>query len=193
MTTARQIITRAFKELQYFPEGENPSAEAMADGLDQLNSLLASWHNSGLLIFYPPGKRWVGDWKKNTSYAVDDAVNRNGNTYYCTAAVVSSINDEPGTSANWATYWTLYAETPMTLNSTFPLPTAHERGVVSLLAIEVAPLFNINPSAVTVMKAKDGMNAIYGQYFRVPEASVDPGITRMPSQIWPYQIPSVAS
>lgn len=193
MTTARQIIRRAVKELMYLAEGEDPSAETVSDGLDMLNGMIASWHHQGLMIFYPPGKTWVGDWKNNTTYAVNDAVSRNGNTYYCTTAHVSSINDEPGPSANWGTYWTLYAETPMTLDSTLAFDASHERGIVALLAVEMSPSFNLTPSPLTMRKADEGMTALYGAFYRVPLAQIDPGITRMPSQIWPYQIPSVAS
>jgi len=191
MTTARQICTRALKELVYFAEGETPSAESISDCLDALNGMMASWHNNGLLVFYPPGKNWLGDWKQNYTYAVDDAVSRSGRTYYCTTAHTSAANDRPGESSLWSSYWTLYAETPMTLETTFPLNPEHERGVVALLCVDIAPLFNKQPSPITLMKARDGMNAIYGQFFNVPNASVDSGITRMPSQIWPYSISQV--
>ncbi len=188
MTTARQIVTRALKELVYFAEGESPSAEASADTLEALNAMLASWHNNGLLVFYPPGRNWLGEWKTSYTYAVDDAVSRSGRTYYCSAAHTSSANDRPGESPHYENYWTLYAESPMTLASTFPLGAEHERGVVALLCLDIAPLFNKQPSPITVSKARDGMTAIYAQYYTVPNASVDAGITRMPSQIWPYSI-----
>jgi hypothetical protein len=191
MTTARQIVTRALKELMYMQEGESPSAEAISDGLDALNGMLASWHNDGLLIFYPPGKNWLGDWRANYVYAVDDAVAVGGGTYTCTVGHTSTANDLPGASPNYASYWTLYAETPMTLDSTFPLGAHHERGVIALLAIDIAPMFNVQPDPLTFLKSKDGMAGIYGQYFHVPNASVDAGITRMPSQIWPYSISPV--
>jgi hypothetical protein len=181
MTTARQIVTRALRELMYMQEGESPSAQSITDGLDALNGLLASFHNQGMLIFYPPGKTWIGDWSQATDYAIDDAVSRNGSTYYCTLAHTSSVDDQPGSSANWATYWTLYAETPMTLSSTFPLDVSQERGVIALLAVELAPMFGVEPSPLTFAKSKDGMNALYGQFFRVPEVAADSGLTRMTS------------
>jgi hypothetical protein len=192
MTTAREIITRAFSLLQYYGEGESPSAQAMADGLAALNSMMASWHNDGLLVFYPPSSNWLGDWKKNYAYNVNDGVCVGGNTYTCAVVNTSTANDEPGRSPNWADYWTLYAETPMTLASTFPLGPAHERGVQALLCMDLAPLFNVPISPRIEQMANDGMNGIYGQYFKVPEASSDPGITRMPSQIWPYSVASVS-
>ena len=192
MTTARQIVTRALKLVMYTAEGETPSAESADDGLAALNSLMASWHNNGLLVFYPPGSNWLGEWKNNYGYAVGDGVNRNGATYSCSVAHTSSENDMPGSSPNWGNYWTLYAETPMTLASTFPLDASHERGVQALLAVELAPMFAVQINPLVLRMAADGMNAIYGQFFKVPEAASDSGITRMTSQIWPYSISSVS-
>lgn len=192
MTTARDIATRALKLLQYYAEGETPTPAAIADSLQAFNSLVASWHNDGLLIFYPPNTNWLGEWKKNYVYAVDDSVYRNGASYTCSVAHTSSANDLPGSSANWADYWTLYAETPMTLASTIPFDASHERGLVALVAQDLAPQFGVEISRRVAEMAREGLTAIYGQYFRIPEAASDPGITRMPSQIWPYSIPSVS-
>lgn len=191
MTTARDIVTRAIKLVGYYGEGEEPSAAAVRDGLQALNDLMASWHNQGLLVFWPPGTVYLGDWKASYVYAVGDAVSRSGNVYSCTAAHTSTTNDQPGNSPGWSSYWELYSETPLALSSTFPLDASHDRGVVAILALEVAPLFNVDPQATVVARAREGMVALYGTYFRVPNASVDSGITRMPSQIWPYSISQV--
>lgn len=191
MTTARTIVTRAMKELMYLAEGESPTAEAIADGLVALNGMIASWHNNGLLIYYPPGTNWRGEWVSGRLYAANDGVCRNGCTYSCTTAHTSTDDDKPGQSVNSGTYWTLYAETPMTLSSTLFFDASFERGIVAMLAVEMAPMFSVPVNPLTVMKAKDGLNAIYGRYFLVPLASSDPALTRMPSQIWPYTIPAV--
>jgi len=193
MTTARTIVTRALKEMAYFAEGESPSAEAINDGLDALNGLIASWHNNGLLIYYPPGTNWRGEWVSGRLYAANDGVSRNGCTYSCSTDHTSTDDDKPGQSVNSGTYWTLYAETAMTLNSTLFFDASFERGIVSMLAMDLSSLFNVTPSPMTVVKAKDGLNAIYGRYFNVPLASSDPALTRMPSQIWPYTIPAVSN
>jgi hypothetical protein len=58
--------------------------------------------------------------------------------------------------------------------------------------MDLAPMFNVPISPRVEQMARDGMAGIYGQYFKVPEASADPGITRMPSQIWPYSVASVS-
>ena len=193
MTTAQQIVTRAFNELMYFAEGEPVTAQALNDGLDHLNGLLSSFHTIGLSINYPPGVNWRGEWAGNILYAANDGVSLGGNTYTCILTNTSTDNDKPGKSINSGTYWTLYAETPMGLTSTFFLPAQHERGVVSMLALEIAPSFNVQPSPFTVAKAKQGEQALYGQYFNIPLAPSDAAITKMPSQIWPYTIPNVSN
>ena len=191
MTTARTIVTRALSELMYFAEGETPSAAAVADGLTALNSLMASWHTEGILWNFPPGTTWKKDWAVNITYSVNDSVARSGNTYTCTTAHLSSLNDKPGVSPDWADYWTLYAETPLTISSTFPLDAAYERGVVSMLAVELAPQFGKDPSPFTLRKASDGKTQIIAAFMPINPVSVDAGLTRMPSQIWPYNIDQI--
>ena len=193
MTTARQIVTRAFGELMFLDENETNTASQMADGLEALNSLIASWHTCGLSIYYPPGVTWQGEWRSGKVYASGNGVSVEGNTYTCGLAHTSSDDDKPGMSINSGTYWTLYAETSMGFDSTLFFPKQFERGIVAMLAVEIAPMFNMQPNPYTVAKAKEGMQAIYGQYFNVPLASSDPALTRMPSQIWPYTIPAVSN
>lgn len=193
MTTARQIVTRAFGELMFLDENETNSDAQMSDGLEALNSMIASWHTDGLSIYYPPGVTWQGEWLSGKVYAALDGVSVNGNTYTCGTAHTSSDDDKPGKSINSGTYWTLYAETSMTFDSTFFFPKQFERGIVAMLAVEMAPMFSIQPSPLTLKKSTDGMSALYGQYFNVPLASSDPALTRMPSQIWPYTIPAVSN
>lgn len=188
MTTARQLIVRALGELQYFPEGESPSAGAVSDGLDALNALIASWHTESIIIAYPPATNWRGEWAERTVYAVNDSVSRSGNTYTCSTAHTASITDKPGVSQNGDTYWTLYAETPLTLSSSLPFPAPFERGVTSMLAVELGPMFGVDPSPLTLKKASDGKTALIAAYMQIQPVRVDNGLIRMPSQIWPYNI-----
>lgn len=188
MTTLRQICTRAFGELQYFPEGETPSAGAMADAVTALNSLVASWHTKGMLFYWPTGKTWRKAWATNTQYAVDDLVNRSGSLYVCTTLHTSSVNDRPGVSAAWSSYWTVYEETDLGLDDTIIVPREFDRGLVAMLAVEVAPMMGVNPSPFTMRKASEGETALLAAYMQIEPVGVDSGIIRMPSQIWPYNI-----
>lgn len=192
MTTARQIIVRAIGELMYFPEGDEPSAGSVADGLTALNGLIASWQTEGIIINYPTGTNWRGEWYERAVYAVNDSISIGGATYRCILVHTASNYDRPGASANWSTYWTYYAETALTLTSTFPLPTPFERGVVSLLAIELAPAFGVEPSKYTSKKASDGKTALLAAYMPLSPVRIDNGLIRMPSQIWPYNVDIVS-
>jgi hypothetical protein len=186
MTTAQQIITRAFNELMYFAEGEPITAGAMSDGLDQLNGMIAAFHTMGLSVYYPPGVVWRGDWIVSRTFAAGDGVVvSGGNTYTSILAHTSTLDDQPGKSINSGTYWTLFAETAMGLNSTFFFPAQHERGIVAMLAVEMAPMFNTQPSPFTVQKAKQGEQALYGQYFNIPGSTFDRALSNMPSQVLP--------
>ena len=53
---------------------------------------------------------WQGDWALSIAYALNDSVARNGSSYICIQAHISSATDEPGVGANTATYWGVLAE-----------------------------------------------------------------------------------
>lgn len=48
MTTCRDIIARAFRKLKVYAPGEEPSADDLADGLDELQGLYEAWGSGGL-------------------------------------------------------------------------------------------------------------------------------------------------
>lgn len=52
MTTARRIINRALRLIQVLAAGETPRASEAADSLEALNSMLASWSASNLIVPY---------------------------------------------------------------------------------------------------------------------------------------------
>lgn len=51
MTTARQLISKAFQKAGIITKQESPSADEMFDALDTLNDLLESWSNDSLYIY----------------------------------------------------------------------------------------------------------------------------------------------
>jgi len=48
MPTCRDIITRALRKARVYAAGEEPSAEDMADGLDELQNLYEQWGSGGM-------------------------------------------------------------------------------------------------------------------------------------------------
>lgn len=195
MTTARDICTRALKELMFMAEGESPSSEAISDTLFALNGMLARFRTQGMvipaLLTFPTGVTWRGDWVTNTGYAVNDAVLRSGSVYKCATAHTSSEYDKPGVSPNGATYWTSYPLTDLQLEDTWSLGSEFNLGIVAMLAVEVAPAFSVQASTKTEQKASAGLTALMAAYLPIRPVGVDYGLTRMPSQIWPYQIDQI--
>jgi hypothetical protein len=197
MSTARDICTRALKELMYTAEGETPSSEAISDTLAGLNEMAARWLTQGLFIppllgTLPTGINWRGDWQTRTQYAVNDGVLRSGSVYVCTTLHTSGEYDRPGTSPNWSAYWTAYPMIELELADTWPLGIEFNSGVISMLAVNMAASFNVDPGPLTAKRASDGMTALIAAYMPIRPVGVDSGLTRMPSQIWPYQIDQIS-
>lgn len=51
MATARDIISRALKDIGALESGETPTADASQDALDMLNDLIDQWSNEEMMIF----------------------------------------------------------------------------------------------------------------------------------------------
>lgn len=186
MTTAREIVTAALEELLYFPAEETPAAVDVKTMLAYLNRMMAAWPAEGIVVSYPTGTNWRGYWSEKTSYANNDAVLREGFVYRCFGDHTSTLDDAPGVSVNWATYWTEYAYTALTLESTFPLSMAYEEGIISMLAMRGAPAFSVTPTQMTADRARDGWQKISAAYMRTPVPIFDPALTRLPSRRGPY-------
>lgn len=191
MTTARDIITRAASELMYYAKGETLNAADMNAGLNALNDMIASWRSESIVITYPAGVNWRGEWETRTVYAANDGVSRNGITCTCSTAHTSSYYDMPIGSPNWATYWDVTDYTALALGDALPVPAHLQRGVISLLAVEIAPTFGLEPSKYTLKKASEGKTALLAAYAPILPVRVDNGLIRMPSQIWPYNIDQI--
>ena len=50
MSTARDLVSAALRKIGALGAGETATAEAATDGLSELNRMLGSWSNEGLLI-----------------------------------------------------------------------------------------------------------------------------------------------
>lgn len=179
-------MTAALEELNYYAAGETPANEDVATALSYLNRMIAGWSASGVIIGFPTVTEWLGAWVTGKAYVIGDGVNVSGRPYVCILGHSSTSNDEPGPSIDWATYWTEYAFTPLSLTSTFPLPYHHEEGVISMLAVRIAPTFNEKPDALTIDRANTGWIKISSEYMRTPAVIFDPALSRTPSRRWPY-------
>ena len=191
MTTCRDIVTRSLRELRAIAAGESPSADEASDALAAFNGMIAAWRTQSIVISYPAGLNWRGEWATNTTYAANDGVSYSGLVLTCSTGHTSSYSDTPMASPNWSTYWTIQPFTALALSDAFPLPAQFEEGVTAMLAVRIAPQYGTDPSQLTLRKASDGENALLAAYMTIRPASADNGIIRMPSQIWPYSVDQV--
>jgi hypothetical protein len=76
------------------------------------------------------------------------------------------------------------AHVDMALTDEFTIPAEHHKGLVALLAVEIAPMFQVAPSAVLVALAEGAKRALQAAYFQPTELKVDKGLQRMPSRFW---------
>lgn len=61
MTTPRQIITFALKEIGAIGQGQVPSAEDYSDGFKRLNMMIAQWNRWRYMIYHLVDLSFVGD------------------------------------------------------------------------------------------------------------------------------------
>lgn len=58
----------------------------------------------------PAGLTWRGSWSSGTDYSATEAVQHGGSSYICTLSHTASADNEPGTGADWPSYWDLLAQ-----------------------------------------------------------------------------------
>lgn len=72
--------------------------------------------------------------------------------------------------------------TAYALGTTFALDAKHERGVVALLAIDIAGPFSEPISADLARRGREGWDALSSDYWLFDDMQVDSALQRMPSQ-----------
>ncbi len=185
MTTCRDIVRASLKQLNYFASDGEPDAQDQSDALLALNRMLAGFALDGLVLSYPAGKNWREQWVTGTTYAASspgDAVMNGGQVYTCLADNTASIDDEPGRSPKWTTYWTLIPLAVLTLASTFPLDAADEEGVIDVLSIRLASSFGAKADDDLRRRASDGWSRLQAKYMRTPDSVFDAALTRTPAR-----------
>jgi len=63
-----------------------------------------------------------------------------------------------------------------------PLPPRHKKGIIAMLAVEMAPTFNKTPSDLLLAEASEGWSALQAEYFKVPRLRHDAALTSFASQ-----------
>lgn len=131
MTTAIDIIKRAYKDINVLGSSETPTAEMSSDALDSLNGLLETWANETLMVYQlvlepfnlVPGQSDYtigvgGDFVTSRPVTIDSAYIRWNSLDYPLALVTTDQYDQIPlkTSPNQIPY-------AMSVNAGFPLTT----------------------------------------------------------------------
>lgn len=164
-----RVITLALKQLGVLAAGENASASEIADAVDSLRALLAQWATDRLYVYkvLPITLNLTG---KGT-YTLDqtiEAISDIGKLDDCETRLVRDLNDT-GVYVKvryiedkpfWkfdvlcdAKKLEIKAFTlPTTLKShdEVEIPTKYERALILSLALDIAPMFGVEPSMLLI-------------------------------------------
>jgi hypothetical protein len=70
----------------------------------------------------------------------------------------------------------------ITVANDLPLGAEHDKAVIALLAMDMAPDYGIDPPPMLVSDARSGWQQLCGAFWRVPNAQYDPALLASPTQ-----------
>lgn len=203
MTTVREIIQRSYRRLMLQASGEPMSATEASDGLAALNDMIYAWpldsvetlHQGFVLtdtaVFFVPPRDlssaamtavgYGGTWNASTNTpTLASATGTQGAVYRVSVAGSASLD---GVSTWAADDFLVFdgAAWLKGLNS-----NRHLGGIAALLAVRMAADFGMTPPDVVVHDAQTGWAALLSDFIKIPDATFDAGLTRLPSRCWPY-------
>ncbi len=95
--TRDDIIKQSLEDIQVIKPEDTPNSDQLTAGSRRLNGIVKRLQNKNIYL-------WSREWVTQTFTA--SSVVTNGSTIYrCIKGHTSSATDEPGTGANWTTYW----------------------------------------------------------------------------------------
>lgn len=118
MSTARDLVEAALRELGELAAGEPMNADDAQEVLTALNRMVKAWSLEGIRIEH----------------------------------------------------------TDLALGDTFLLPPDHEQAIITNLAERIAPLFEAQPSAITIREARRGLRLLKTYYFNLVDVKFEPGL-----------------
>jgi hypothetical protein len=180
MSNARDTVTAAYRMIGGIDiNTEEPSPALMTRGLDWLTKLLDQWIGEGLNLatqvitgtLVATSSIVTG---LSSTAALAPGMNASG-TGIPAAARILTIDSPTQVTLDQA------ATTPGTVSITFaalPFKPSYQLGVEALLALQLAPLVQIDEiPPMVALNASRGWDLLVGNFFRVPDASYDPALT----------------
>jgi len=200
MTTARDMVRFAFKQLMVTGVGEEPTADDAADSLYLLNQMLHDWRNESVDIlhsdwtlnsvvsFWVPPKEadgatidavsYQGLWDAVTNTPIlNSSAGVNGQVYKVSNGATRTLNAVTAWSDGdylvfdgWSQAW-LKGRTSRQLES----------AITAMLAVRMSTLFSVPASPELVSTAEAGWRKIAAIYVVPPLVAVDDALRRMNS------------
>lgn len=200
MTTARQLIKFAFKQIVVTGLGEEPEAEDAADSLYLLNQMVHSWRNDSVdllwtdvtlndtVSFWVPPKTvdgqaidavaYQGTWDASAnSPALASSVGTNGYVYKVGTSGTTDLNGTASWTAGDYLIFDYWSQAWIKGRSS----RQFEDAITSLLAVRMCPLFSVPVSEILANAADAGWRQIQATYVVAPLVTVDDALRRMNS------------
>jgi hypothetical protein len=168
MTTARDIISGAYRRLGLLPLGADLDPDRAAAGLAAYNDMLSAWAADGIFPGGPNPPIQIADGAFSGGDFLDGVMTDTAGTYPpygpgdtatppAPAALVSSLGDA------------------------FPFLPQFAEGAKAILAVELASASGIEAQPSTQKRAQKAFAALLAYYVIAPGAGQDTGLTWMPS------------
>jgi len=200
VTTARQVIRLAYKQLLVTGVSEDPTAEDAADSLELLNMMLHGWRSDGVdllwssiglndaLAFWVPPKgadgstvdvaTFKGDWNAATnSPALSSSIGTAGHVYRVGTSGVTTLDGVSSWAAGDYLVFDGLSQTWMKCRSCEQFTT----DIVALLAVQMSSLFSVPPSPDLITRADNGWRRLQANFVVAPLVAVDDALRRMNS------------
>ncbi len=168
MTTARDIITSAYRRLGLLPLGADLDPDRAAAGLATYNDMLNAWAADGIFPGGPNPPIQQTDGFYADGDFIDGSVEITGGAYPPYGP--SDTSTPPAGPA-----------LSFSLDDAFPFLPQFVEGAKAMLAVELAPQSGIEPQTSIQKRAQKAHEALLAYYVIAPQAGQDTALTWMPS------------
>lgn len=174
-----RVITLALKQLGVLAAGENASASEIADAVDSLRALLAQWATDRLYVYkvLPITLNLTGKGTYTLDQTIDD-ISDIGKLDDCETRLVRDLNDTGVyvkvryIEENPFWKFDVLCDAKKLEIKAFTLPTAlkshdeveippkYERALILSLALDIAPMFGVDPSMLLVKNQASALDLL---------------------------------
>lgn len=200
MTTARQLIKQAYKQLLVTAPNEEPTAEESSDSLELFNGMMHDLRNQSVDLFWediglndrvafwvPPVDAdgasinvatYKGEWDANANSPIlSTGVGTSGYVYKVGTSGSTLLDTVSSWSQGDYLIFDGFANKWMKCRSS----RQFEFGLSAMLAIPMSSLFSVTPSPDLVSRSEAGLRRMQAAFVVPPLVAVDDALRRMNS------------